>query len=192
MLEQSRKCPLCSRSFEDAYLIHRIRSQYDYQKHYLLPLRTSPPPLVGESRATALRNTRRERQWGRRQRRQREEADELERAIERRRWLYQHHLYAKVVLSDPSSRQPPIDPRFQHIASNAYTRYRPFPTPAQFAASPDLISRMTIFLRRELRVWPNLDVEVSFHSMLLHASCWSSRIHSYLSDSSSQPTPYHS
>lgn len=26
---------------------------------------------------------------------------------------------------------------------------------------------MTIFLRRELRVWPNLDVEVSLHSTLL-------------------------
>ncbi|KAH0835477.1 hypothetical protein J3R83DRAFT_9142 [Lanmaoa asiatica] len=58
-----------------------------------------------------------------------------------------------------SLRNRPFDPRLQHIASNPYTRYRPFPTPAQFSASPDLISRMTIFLRRELRVWPNLDVE---------------------------------
>ncbi|KAG9312402.1 hypothetical protein JVU11DRAFT_6783 [Chiua virens] len=139
--EQSRKCPLCSRSFADAYLIHRIRSQHDYQKHYLLPLRSSPPPLTGESRTNALRNTRRERQWGRRQRQQREAQDQLERAIARRRWIYQHHLYAK------------------HVASNSYTRYRPFPTPAQFAASQDLISRMMMFLRRELRVWPNLDVE---------------------------------
>ncbi|KAF8129896.1 hypothetical protein EV363DRAFT_1168149 [Boletus edulis] len=140
--EQSRKCPLCSRSFNDSYLIHHIRSQYDYQKHYLPPLRSSsPPPLAPESRANALRNTRRERQWGRRQRREREEAEQLERAIARRRWIYQHHLYAK------------------HVASNPYTRYRPFPTPTQFTASPDLISRMTIFLRRELRIWPNLDVE---------------------------------
>ncbi|KAG8215641.1 hypothetical protein J3R82DRAFT_7511 [Butyriboletus roseoflavus] len=140
--EQSRKCPLCARSFDNSYLIHHIRSQYDYQKHYLPPSRSSPlPPLTGESRVNALRNTRRERQWGRRQRQQREEADQLERAISRRRWIYHHRLYAK------------------HIASNPYTRYRPFPPPAQFAASPDFISRMTTFLRRELRVWPNLDVE---------------------------------
>ncbi|KAF9232392.1 hypothetical protein BU15DRAFT_55083 [Melanogaster broomeanus] len=140
--EQSRKCPLCSRSFDNSYLIHRVRSHYDYQKHYLPPSRTSPPLLsTGESRARALRNTRRERQWGRRERQQREEADHLERAIARRRWIYHHDLYAK------------------HVASNPYTRYRPFPTPAQFAASPDLISRMTTFLRRELHVWPNLDVE---------------------------------
>ncbi|KAG2071248.1 hypothetical protein BDR04DRAFT_517777 [Suillus decipiens] len=32
-------------------------------------------------------------------------------------------------------------------------------SPAQFAASPNMISRATIFLRRELRVWQNLDVE---------------------------------
>ncbi|KAF9222199.1 hypothetical protein BS17DRAFT_796672 [Gyrodon lividus] len=140
--EQSRKCPLCSKSFDNSYLIHRIRSQYDYQKHYLPPSQLSPPLLsTGESRARAFRNTRRERQWGRRERQQREEADQLERAITRRRWIYQHDLYAK------------------HVASNPYTRYRPFPTPAQFSASPDLISRMTTFLRRELRVWPNLDVE---------------------------------
>lgn len=49
---------------------------------------------------------------------------------------------------------------FQHVASNKYTRYRPYPTPTQFAASQDLISRMTVFLRRELLVWPNADVEV--------------------------------
>ena len=48
----------------------------------------------------------------------------------------------------------------QHVASNKYTRYRPYPTPTQFAASQDLISRMTVFLRRELLVWPNADVEV--------------------------------
>lgn len=51
-------------------------------------------------------------------------------------------------------------PFFQHVASNRYTRYRPFPLPAQFASSPDLMSRMTAWLRRELRVWPSLDVEV--------------------------------
>lgn len=48
----------------------------------------------------------------------------------------------------------------QHVASNKYTRYRPYPTPTQLAASQDLISRMTVFLRRELLVWPNADVEV--------------------------------
>ncbi|PCH34905.1 hypothetical protein WOLCODRAFT_78491 [Wolfiporia cocos MD-104 SS10] len=142
--EQSRRCPLCSQAIGE-YLIHHIRSKYDYQKHYLAPLRTSPRPLLqavaAQHDARRRAASRREHEWGRRQRRQQEEADELERAVEKRRWVYRHHLYAK------------------HVASNPYTRYRPFPTPAQFTASPDLISRATVFLRRELRVWVGLDVE---------------------------------
>ncbi|KAG6848406.1 hypothetical protein H0H93_000476 [Arthromyces matolae] len=47
----------------------------------------------------------------------------------------------------------------QHVASNSFTRYRPYPTPAQFASSNDLISRTTIFLRRELQVWDHVDIE---------------------------------
>lgn len=144
--EQSRRCPLCSQGIGD-YLIHHIRSKYDYQKHYLPPLRASPRSLglVLDAQRDARRRaqTRREREWGRRRRQEQEQADELEKAIETRRWVYHHHLYAK------------------HVASNRYTRYRPFPTPAQFSASPDLVSRATVFLRRELRVWSGLDVEVS-------------------------------
>ncbi|KAG2130425.1 uncharacterized protein EDB93DRAFT_1213698 [Suillus bovinus] len=137
--EQSQKCPLCSQLIGE-YVIHHIRSQFDYQKHYLPPPRSSSPQLLptGESRVRVVRQARRNRYWGRRDR---DDADELERAIARRRWVYQNHLYAK------------------HVASNSFTRYRPYPSPAQFAASPDMISRATIFLRRELRVWQNLDVE---------------------------------
>ncbi|KAG2129620.1 hypothetical protein DEU56DRAFT_817082 [Suillus clintonianus] len=136
--EQSRKCPLCSQLIGE-YVIHHIRSQFDYQKHYLPPPRSSPQLLpTGETRVQIARRARRDRYWGRRDR---YDADELERAITKRRWVYQNHLYAK------------------HVASNSFTRYRPYPSPAQFAASPDMISRATIFLRRELRVWQNLDVE---------------------------------
>ncbi|KAJ6489163.1 hypothetical protein C8R47DRAFT_1125214 [Mycena vitilis] len=139
---QSRRCPLCSQGI-GPFLIHKIRSRYDYQKHYLAPLPTSPVPL----RPLPLRQVRparrrpRDREWGRRDRTDSDEADKLDRSIAKRRWIYEHDLYAK------------------HVASNAYTRYRPYPTPAQFAASPDLISRTTMFLRRELQVWVNLDVE---------------------------------
>ncbi|KAI0690369.1 hypothetical protein BC835DRAFT_1281137, partial [Cytidiella melzeri] len=144
--EQSRKCPLCSGQMGE-YLIHDIRSKYDFSKHYLNPLRTSPrpdPPIVRNA-GTQRRRQRREVMWGMSERRERERermaADELDRAIEKRRWIYRHGLYAK------------------HVASNPYTRYKPFPTPAQFASNPDLISRATIFVRRELRVWDSLDVE---------------------------------
>ncbi|KAJ7328791.1 hypothetical protein DFH08DRAFT_709297 [Mycena albidolilacea] len=141
--DQSRRCPLCSQGI-GTFLIHKIRSRYDYQKHYLNPLRTSPVPLqpLPPRRNRAPRRRQREsREWGRRERTEEDEADKLDRSIAKRRWIYEHNLYAK------------------HVASNAYTRYRPYPTPAQFAASPDLISRTTMFLRRELQVWVNLDVE---------------------------------
>ncbi|KAF8265872.1 hypothetical protein EI94DRAFT_1587436 [Lactarius quietus] len=144
---QSRRCPLCSQDIGD-HLIHRIRSTYDYQKHFLPPLRTSPRPLPRSDGARiAAMHRRRERAWGPRDRAAQDEADALERAVSRRRWIYQHNLYAK------------------HVASNKYTRYRPYPTPAQFTASQDLISRMTIFLRRELLVWPNADVEARLSPM---------------------------
>ncbi|KAJ6632192.1 hypothetical protein B0H10DRAFT_7170 [Mycena sp. CBHHK59/15] len=132
---QSRRCqcPLCSQGI-GGFLIYKVRSRYDYQKHYLNPLRTSPLPLQPMA-PRQIRNTRRrprDREWGRRERAERDEADRLDRSIAKRRWVYERDLYAK------------------HVASNSYTRYRPYPSPAQFAASPDLISRTTTFLRREL------------------------------------------
>ncbi|KAK0488110.1 hypothetical protein EDD18DRAFT_1191327 [Armillaria luteobubalina] len=137
--EQSRKCPLCSQTIGE-YLIHRIRSRYDYQKHYLAPLmKPGLLPLPAPShREPQVRRRRRRREWGRRDE---EEADKLDRSIEKRRWVYEHGLYAK------------------HVASNGYTKYRPYPTPAQFAASQEMVSKTTMFLRRELRVWDDLDVE---------------------------------
>ncbi|KAI8977751.1 hypothetical protein BD414DRAFT_422645 [Trametes punicea] len=141
--EQSRRCPLCSQDI-GKYLMHHIRSKYDYQKHYLAPLRSSPAPQASAAARLDLQRQaarRREVEWGRRRRREIEELDELERAIEKRKWVYRHGLYAK------------------HVASNPYTRYRPFPTPAQFSASQDYVSRATSFIRRELMVWTDLDVE---------------------------------
>ncbi len=96
--EQSRRCPLCSQDV-GKYLMHNIRSKYDYQKHYLPPLRTSPQPespAVVQANARRRAARRREIVWGQRRRRELEEADELEQAVEKRRWVYRHRLYAKV------------------------------------------------------------------------------------------------
>ncbi|CAA7264459.1 unnamed protein product [Cyclocybe aegerita] len=144
--KQSRRCPLCSQGIGD-YLIHSIRSRYDYRKHFLPPLRKSPSPSRPVQSNAILRSTRqharrrwRERVWGAQDGEQ-DESDKLQRSILMRRWIYQHDLYAK------------------HVASNAFTKYRPYPTPAQFSASQELVSRTTTFLRRELQVWEGLDVE---------------------------------
>ena len=98
-LAQSRRCPLCAQDIGD-HLIHRIRSSFDYQKHFLPPLRTSPRPLAHTGGARpALVHRRRDRAWGPRDRTARNEADALERAVSRRRWIYQHNLYAKVAIA---------------------------------------------------------------------------------------------
>ena len=162
--DQSRRCPLCAQGIGE-YLIHNIRSKYDYTRYFLPPLRSNSPvaAVPGSSFSNQRRPTRRERQWGQRERREQEVRDRLERSIRRRKWVYRHHSYAKVRLRRNGWLRLSVDncPTRQHVASNVHTRYRPFPTPAQFAASPDYISRATSFLRRELQVWPNLDIEVS-------------------------------
>ncbi|KAF8230842.1 hypothetical protein L208DRAFT_1459428 [Tricholoma matsutake] len=138
--EQSRRCPLCSQAIGQ-YVIHTIRSRYDFRKHYLAPLSPEPQVRQAQEERTRQRRAARARARDLRMKDEREESDKLERSIAKRRWVYQHNLYAK------------------HVASNSYTKYRPYPTPAQFSASTELVSRTTIFLRRELRVWDDLDVE---------------------------------
>lgn len=99
---QSRRCPLCTQTIGD-YVIHDIRSRFDYRKHHLAPLRSSSPQLLlppQTSAAVEARNTARRRRRDReRERRQREELgerDKLELSIATRRWIYKHDLYAKV------------------------------------------------------------------------------------------------
>jgi hypothetical protein len=107
VIEQSRRCPLCAQSIGD-YLIHSIRSKFDFSKHYLTPLRTSPAPRVqsiaaanSELRAGLARRRRTagERARERREREELNAVDRLQRSISKRRWVYQHGLYAKVCCS---------------------------------------------------------------------------------------------
>lgn len=59
----------------------------------LQPISRAPQTNVARRRRTAQ-----EREWGRRQREDMEEADKLDRSIAKRRWLYEHDIYAKVRL----------------------------------------------------------------------------------------------
>ena len=90
-------------------MIHSIRSGYDYRKHYLPPLRSSPPPSRPAQTNAVLQASRqrrrREREWGTRAS-ESDEADKLERSIAKRRWIYRHDLYAKVCLGLLSSLFP--------------------------------------------------------------------------------------
>ena len=179
--EQSRRCPLCSRAV-GPHLVHHIRSRTDFQRYFLPPLRTSPPPAPLLPRATPRAppraRTRADRDRDRREvenARARDEVDALDRAIDRRKWVYAHGLYAKVRLPATlyiSERWWLTKPLAgaQHVATNAHTRYRPFPTPAQFAASPNLVKRATVWTRRELHVWPTLEIEVRTPRLTLQQS----------------------
>ncbi|WFD24369.1 RING-type E3 ubiquitin transferase [Malassezia equina] len=57
-----------------------------------------------------------------------------------RRRIYQRHLYAK------------------HVASNRYTKYKPYPGPTGFRRNAAYARLLATFLQRELQVWPHLDV----------------------------------
>ncbi|KAK3290638.1 uncharacterized protein B0H64DRAFT_420829 [Chaetomium fimeti] len=59
----------------------------------------------------------------------------VDEAIQRRRDVYQYQLYSL------------------HIGSNRISRYRPPPTPVQFATTPHLVSRARLWIRRELQAF---------------------------------------
>lgn len=102
-VEQSRKCPLCARAV-GPHLVHRIRSRNDFQRYFLPPLPSSPPPNLlplATTRASGPRRvrTRADRERDRREvdrARARDESNALDRAVDRRKWLYANGLYAKV------------------------------------------------------------------------------------------------
>ncbi|GFZ43004.1 hypothetical protein JCM24511_00722 [Saitozyma sp. JCM 24511] len=153
---QSRRCPLCSTDMAP-FLLHdldnatptkvrkpnqqsgRIAMSMKLTRVHLqfylppLPSRTFPsvslPGPSNRNRRVSLTRA------------EKEERDELEDQIERRREIYQHELYCK------------------HIASNPTSNFRPNPTPRQIAEDPAQVQRATTFLRRELRVWSLVDVE---------------------------------
>ncbi|KAF5345654.1 hypothetical protein D9756_011246 [Leucocoprinus leucothites] len=149
---QSRRCPLCTQTIGE-YVIHDIRSRFDYRKQHLAPLRSTSPQLLLPPQTTAAiearnsaRRRRRERERERQRREELDERDKLELSIAMRRWIYKHDLYAKACL-------------FSCFILVTLSPQFPGSNPSHFAASPDLISRTTSFLRRELQAWHGLDIE---------------------------------
>ncbi|WWC69014.1 uncharacterized protein I206_102950 [Kwoniella pini CBS 10737] len=135
---QSRRCPLCSADMAP-FLLHDLDASTP-TKFYLPPLPSRPilsSSLPGPSRNRLPEIVRRERA----EQRVKEEPDELDLQVKRRREIYRYELYVK------------------HIGSNPHTKFRPNPTPRQICADQSLIQRATAFLRRELRVWSLVDVE---------------------------------
>lgn len=156
-----RKCPLCLADLGE-YVIHQIRADDDFVRYFFPPL----PPSTTTASASSQVSSSAERASSNAERRRvvREvqrarslrhhplttdlEEQQQERALEFRKEIYRHGLYAK------------------HVGSNRFTGYRVTPTPAQIKRSFTCDDgdgkwgrRISTFTRRELSIWPNLDVE---------------------------------
>ncbi|SJX62673.1 uncharacterized protein SRS1_16570 [Sporisorium reilianum f. sp. reilianum] len=127
-----RKCPLCQSAIGD-YVIHAVRADDDYVRYHL------PPTL--STTTTDRRDITTQVQHARTHRRT------YDSTLARRKRIYRLGLYAA------------------HVGANRHTHYRACPTPAHIrraATHPDatdLVRRITAFVRRELHVWPHVDVE---------------------------------
>lgn len=91
----------------------------------------------------------------------------MNQALEKRRRIYRHQSYAK------------------HVASNRYTKYRPYPGPAGFRANPTYARLLSVFLQRELQVWPHLDIPfLSFYipALLSHVDVRSDAVKERLTE----------
>ena len=156
--KDTKRCPLCKTPI-GSYIVHALDPTS--HQYAIYRLRESSPVQGNEVPAAELAQVRtppvdtRPRPTTS-EIRQREEAAHRRRQCEAlafRRHIYRRRLYAK------------------HVASNRYTRYRPYPGPAGFRANPTYARLLSTFLQRELQVWPYLDIPfLSFYipAMLSH------------------------
>lgn len=128
---QKRTCPLCISPL-GPYILHGLDpSTQRFLKHYFDS--NSAGPSAPQRRPPPDINSLRHRDESR-------QRQKLDRALEYRRHVYRHNLYSK------------------HVASNRYTRYKPYPPPTAFRNNPVYARLLSVFLERELQVWPHVDV----------------------------------
>ncbi|KAF6767637.1 Zinc finger, RING/FYVE/PHD-type [Kalmanozyma brasiliensis GHG001] len=136
-LSIKRRCPLCQTDIGD-HIIHSIRLDDDYVRYHLPPAPSSALPSSADvprpDRSTLVRRVQRARV-----------VRTSHTNLAFRAQIYRHALFAR------------------HVGSNRHTRYRPCPSPMQIRADTiaggPLARRITTFLRRDLSLWPHLDVE---------------------------------
>ncbi|KAL2148113.1 hypothetical protein VTH82DRAFT_2215 [Thermothelomyces myriococcoides] len=137
-LQEHPNCPLCKAN------VYKVRYQDDQKAEafYRVPnasrVRNDGIDATNSTTTsdTPLRRRRFTSQGGllrERERRPPRPTPTVDEAIARRRYIYRHQLYS--------------------LRSNRISRYRPHPTPAQFASSPHLVSRARLWIRRELQVF---------------------------------------
>ncbi|KAJ3320237.1 hypothetical protein HDU76_000354 [Blyttiomyces sp. JEL0837] len=158
----SRSCPLCKRGFSECF--HDFLSDRDYRKYIFPPLSQANSiarvDAWGHPTNTSTRTTRRTHPYTSTEVRRRldnarrhryhlseheaSSGDQLRMSsFEKRRYIYQHGLYAK------------------HVGSTLNSRYRNGVTPEMFKKDSGLRSRVMAWVRRELQVLMR-DYDVEF------------------------------
>ncbi|KAJ9480353.1 RING-type domain-containing protein [Pseudozyma hubeiensis] len=143
-IDIKRTCPLCLRSIGN-FVIHSVRSDDDFLRYHLPP----PPLLVRSASTTTASTSRREitTQVQRARTTRVSHTDPLQaNVLAFRRFVYRNSLYA------------------HHIGSNPRTGFSAAPTPARIRhdtrhATGEIVTRISTFLRRELSLFPGVDVE---------------------------------
>lgn len=133
-------CPLCKVEVTAVCYTENIQGKL-CSKSVSVPLEIGarPPPDHQISRSQLVEHRRRRYRQHGRYRRYSNEADSAESAALRfRKYVYQHGLYS------------------MHVGTNRHSSYRTI-TPAKIRASPTLIRKARIFIRRELKVFEFLN-----------------------------------
>ncbi|KAK4178585.1 hypothetical protein QBC36DRAFT_234086 [Triangularia setosa] len=143
-LQQQSFCPLCKASVTQ---VRYTDTEFQKENVYKVP----PPPAASREQEHVFRipegyiaipepnftawSSRRRGQNNRRPPTRRSDND-VDQALERRRYIYRHNLYSL------------------HIGSSRHTSYSPsIPPPQILSSTPHLLSKARLFLRRELQVF---------------------------------------
>lgn len=130
----ARRCPLCQTPIQEGYVIHSIRKDDDYLQYHLPPPALPPSTLGRDTQDQTRRRPSRPNPPPR--------DTDADVALAFRKHIYMYSLYAL------------------HVGSNRFTHYTPSPSPATIRSNLAHFTRLiSVFVRRELQVWPELDAE---------------------------------
>ncbi|PKI83674.1 RING-type E3 ubiquitin transferase [Malassezia vespertilionis] len=147
--QETKKCPLCMTPVGDHILHNLDPALSNFAIFYVHDARTDKPAVQSVHAAgddalldIQTQDTPRREPPSIAELQRREEAQQRRkqnRALERRRGVYRNRTFAK------------------HVASNRYTKYTPYPGASGFRKYPMYARLLSVFLQRELQVWPHLD-----------------------------------
>ncbi|KAH9817355.1 hypothetical protein DFH28DRAFT_1220258 [Melampsora americana] len=138
--EKSKKCPLCLGTID--HFLHHLSPHADYERYFPLPLLQPDKPQTSTSTHHLHHPSAPSRSLSDSKLREIQENKHAFISLDRRKFIYQHGLYAK------------------HIGANDFTCFRPI-CPSTFTRHfSEHKTRVTSFLRRELAVFEHLKGQI--------------------------------